>query len=80
MSAEAANVSAEAANVSAEAANVSAEAALTQVDQLARQSFRHLRTGWPTCMAVQQTKAYKLLNLSGRRFGAHINGLGAHIN
>ena len=54
---------------------MSAEAALTQVDQPVGQKHRPLRTGWPACAAVQLTKTCKLVNLSERRFGAHINAI-----
>ena len=38
------------------------------------------RKGWPTCVDVQLTETYKLLNLNGRRFGARIdaNGIRRH--
>ena len=55
---------------------MSAKAALIQFDHPARPSPRHPRTVWPTRADVQLTKTYKLLNLSERRFGAHIAATG----
>ena len=58
--------------VSADSVHVSAEAALTQVGQLACFRLLDSHTGWPTRMGLPLTLSCLLLNLSERRFGAHI--------
>ena len=56
--------------------HVSAEAALTQVDQSVCFILLDPRTGWPTHAEVPRALLYKLVNLSERRFGAHIDATG----
>ena len=36
----------------------------------------HLQMAWPTCTDIQLKKTCKMLNLSERRFGAHIDAKG----
>ena len=54
-----------------------ADAAPIQVEQLV--CFRQLAflTGWPTCAEKPGALPCKFLNLSGCRFGTHMDALGA---
>ena len=56
--------------------NVSAEAALTQVDQPVCFLLLDIRTCWPTRAELLGALPCKLVNLSERRFGAHIDATG----